>query len=210
MTPTLRTWLRDSTRSTFLPALAANELSHHVSLKLPDYLAPGLRVVFCGTAAGKTSASLGHYYAGSGNLFWTYLYRARITSEPLFPSTDHRVLEFGVGLTDLAKKVAASSDRGLRGHYDVAAFLSKIERYAPAWVAFHGKEAAKAVSRASGYGSGISLGEQAWRIGGAQVFVLPSASGANRDTSRLEGKTDRVQWFKELAGRLPPIHRVTA
>jgi mismatch-specific thymine-DNA glycosylase len=77
-----------------------------MSSKLPDYLAPRLRVVFCGTAAGMTSASRGHYYAGPGNLFWTYLYEARITTEPLFPSTDHRVLEFGVGLTDLAKEVA--------------------------------------------------------------------------------------------------------
>ncbi|TMC49569.1 MAG: mismatch-specific DNA-glycosylase, partial [Chloroflexi bacterium] len=113
---------------------------------LPDYLAPNLRVVICGTAAGTTSASLGHYYAGPGNLFWTYLYRAGITREPLFPSTDSHVLEFGVGLTDLAKKVAASSDHGLREHYDVEAFLLKIERYRPAWVAFHGKEAAKEVS----------------------------------------------------------------
>src|SRR5436190_2238246 len=108
--------------------------------KLPDYLASDLRVVFCGTAAGKDSASLGHYYAGTGNLFWTYLYGAKITAEPLFPSTDHRVLEFGVGLTDLAKKIAASSDRGLRKHYDVDGFVTKIERYRPAWVAFHGKE----------------------------------------------------------------------
>lgn len=176
-----------------------------MSPKLPDYLAPDLRVVICGTAAGTTSASLGHYYAGSGNLFWTYLYRAGITTQPLFPSTDHRVLEFGVGLTDLAKKIAAGSDRGLRGHYDVDAFVSKIERNHPRWVAFHGKEAAKVLSRALGRGSEVALGEQTWSVGHANVFVLPSASGANRDASRLEGKTDRVQWFKELAIRLPSI-----
>jgi double-stranded uracil-DNA glycosylase len=72
-------------------------------------------------------------------------------------------------------------------------------------VAFHGKEAATAVSRSLGCGADVSLGEQAWLVGGAQVFVLPSASGANRDASRLEGKTDRVDWFKELAARLLPI-----
>ena len=165
-----------------------------MSPKLPDYLAPSLRVVICGTAAGKTSASLGHYYAGPGNLFWTYLYRAGITTEPLFPSTDHRVLEFGVGLTDLAKRIAASSDRGLRGHYHVDAFVSKIERYGPDWVAFHGKEAAKAVSRALGSGGDVSLGEQIWSVSDTRAFVLPSASGANRDASRLAGKIDRVQW----------------
>jgi TDG/mug DNA glycosylase family protein len=172
--------------------------------KLPDYLASGLWVVFCGTAAGKDSASLGHYYAGTGNLFWTYLYSAKITTEPLFPSTDHRVLEFGVGLTDLAKKIAASSDRGLRKHYDVDGFVAKIERYRPAWVAFHGKEAAKEVSKALGNGGVVALGEQDWAVAKARVFVLPSASGSNRDPSRLEGKGDRVEWFKELAGLLTP------
>lgn len=172
--------------------------------KLPDYLAPDLRAIFCGTAAGKTSASVGHYYAGPGNLFWTYLYRSGITSEPLFPSSDHRVLDFGVGLTDLAKKVAASSDRGLRSHYDVDGFVAKIERYRPAWVAFHGKESARAVSRALGRGGDVSLGEQTWTLENTRVFVLPSASGANRDQSRLEGKADRVEWFKELNALLPP------
>jgi TDG/mug DNA glycosylase family protein len=170
--------------------------------KLPDYLAAELRVVICGTAAGTTSASRGNYYAGSGNLFWTYLYRSGITTEPLFPSTDFRVLEFGVGLTDLAKRVAASSDRGLRKHYDVDAFVAKIERYRPRWVAFHGKEAARAVSRALGHGDAVPLGIQRWLVAGARIFVLPSASGANRDVSRLEGKIDRVQWFEELARAL--------
>jgi TDG/mug DNA glycosylase family protein len=170
--------------------------------KLPDYLAPNLKVVFCGTAAGKTSAAAGHYYAGAGNLFWTYLYRAGITSEPLFPSTDYRVLEYGVGLTDLAKTIAASTDRGLRAHYHVDSFIQKIERYRPAWVAFHGKEAAKAVSRALGRGDGVGLGEQQWRIGEVPAFVVPSASGANRDASRLEGRVDRGEWFNELAVRL--------
>jgi hypothetical protein len=37
------------------------------------------------------------------------------------------------------------------------------------------------------------------------VFVLPNASGSNRDASRLEGKADRVEWFKELAACLPSI-----
>lgn len=172
--------------------------------KLPDYLAPGLRAVFCGTAAGNLSAARRHYYAGPGNLFWTYLYRSGITREPLAPATDSRVLEFGIGLTDLAKHVAAGSDRGLRRHYDVGAFIAKIERHQPGWVAFHGKEAAVAVSRALGHGSAIALGEQPWKLAGARVFVLPSASGSNRDPRRLEGKSDRVEWYEDLAGRLAP------
>ena len=58
------------------------------------------------------------------------------------------------------------------------------------------------MSRALGRGGDVSLGEQVWSVGEAGVFVLPSASGSNRDASRLEGKTDRVEWFKELGDRL--------
>ena len=64
--------------------------------------------------------------------------------------------------------------------------------------AFHGKEAAKEVSKAFGHGRNVSLGEQQWLVGDARVFVLPSASGSNRDATRLEGKADRIEWFKEL------------
>ena len=40
---------------------------------LPDILQPGLRVVFCGTAAGRASAKARAYYAGPGNSFWKTL-----------------------------------------------------------------------------------------------------------------------------------------
>ena len=45
--------------------------------RLPDLLLPDLRVVFVGTAAGKRSAELGHYYAGRGNRFWRTLHEVR-------------------------------------------------------------------------------------------------------------------------------------
>lgn len=166
---------------------------------LPDYLAPGLRVVFCGTAAGKASARVGGYYAGPGNAFWPALYSAGLVPVRLEPGSDHRVLEFGIGLTDLAKKVVASSDRGLGSHYDVGGFLAKMERFSPTWIAFHGKEAGKVVSRYLKHGADVRLGAQDWQLGDSRVFVLPSMSGANRDPSRLEGKPSRKAWFEELA-----------
>ncbi len=36
---------------------------------LPDLLAPGLALVFCGSAVGAVSARLGASYAGPGNKF---------------------------------------------------------------------------------------------------------------------------------------------
>ena len=68
----------------------------------------------------------------------------------LNPEQDERVLTYGVGLTDVAKAVAASTDTKLRaGHYDVPGFLDKIQRYGPKCVAFNGKTAAGVVGEAS-------------------------------------------------------------
>lgn len=171
---------------------------------LPDYLARGLRVVICGTAAAKASAGIGHYYAGPGNEFWHLLWQTRIIGEPLSPLTDSQALRFGVGLTDLAKAAVASTDRGLRG-FDVPGFVAKIEHYQPAWVAFHGKRAAEEVSRHLGSGRDVSLGVQAWEVAGRPVFVLPSASGANRSLRNLEGKASRRDWFADLKRLLDQV-----
>src|SRR3546814_7604122 len=52
---------------------------------LPDVLAPGLRLVFCGSAAGRKSAELGAYYAGPGNKFWPTLYEIGLTPRHFRP-----------------------------------------------------------------------------------------------------------------------------
>ena len=46
---------------------------------LPDVLAPGLRLVFCGTAAGTVSAARRCYYAHPQNKFWRTLYAVGLT-----------------------------------------------------------------------------------------------------------------------------------
>jgi double-stranded uracil-DNA glycosylase len=166
---------------------------------LPDYLQSGLRIVFCGTAVSTASAARGHYYGGPGNEFWSFLHDSGLTPVLLSPEEDARVLEFGLGLTDLAKKTAASSDAGLAPHYDIDGFVEKIERFAPNWLAFHGKTAARAATKALGQGSAVALGKQSWTLGQTSVFVVPSASAANRDPEHLEGRSSRVEWFRELA-----------
>jgi TDG/mug DNA glycosylase family protein len=122
---------------------------------------------------------------------------------PLGPHLDHRVLEFGIGLTDLAKGVAASSDRGISKEYDVRGLVGKMERFSPAWIAFHGKTAANAVAKELGCPTPVHLGRQTWDVAASSVFVVPSMSGANRDPTRLEGKPSREAWFAELQALLP-------
>lgn len=97
---------------------------------LPDYLGPDLRVVFVGTAVATASATRGHYYAGPGNRFWELLWEAGLTGERILsPADDESILQYGVGLTDLVKTRAASSDSLLRREdYDVGGLLTRLSR----------------------------------------------------------------------------------
>lgn len=166
---------------------------------LPDYIEHGLAIVLCGTAVATASAKADHYYAGPGNRFWPLLHESGLTPVLLTPAEDHRVLGFGLGLTDLAKHVASSDDRGLGAYYDVSGLIGRIEQYGPDWIAFNGKTAARQVSRHLKQGRDLSLGRQAWGVGRASVFVLPSTSAAHCDPAFLEGAASKLEWFERLA-----------
>lgn len=166
---------------------------------LPDYLRKGLAVVFVGSSVATASAARGHYYAGPGNKFWELLWESGLTGDRILsPEQDSWVLRYGVGLTDLVKGVAASSDSLLKsGDYDVVGFLAKIEKFAPQVVAFNGKEAALRVCRHFGSPE-PSLGLSALRLGESKLFVLPSSSGANADRRNLAPKASKTEWWREL------------
>lgn len=144
-----------------------------MSDRLPDLLGPGLRVVFCGTAAGAASAKRRAYYAGPGNKFWRTLCDVGFTPRLLAPNEFPELLDLGIGLTDLCK-VGAGSDRDVAHHgFDVARLRRQIETHRPHALAFNGKKAAQeAIDPEIGYG------HQQERWGDTAVWVLPSTSGA--------------------------------
>lgn len=162
---------------------------------LPDILAPKLAVVFCGTAVGECQAARGHYYAGPGNSFWQLLCESGLTPHRLRPVDDVTMPSYGYGLTDLVKVISESEDRRLR--FDVATLVANLETYSPRWVAFTNKAAGQAAARSLGF-EAPGLGLADWRLAQARVFVLPSASGANR-RREYDGRPTRVAWWRELA-----------
>lgn len=148
------------------------QASQHI---LPDVLVPHLRVVFCGTAAGTRSAREGAYYAHPGNYFWRTLFEVGLTPRRLSPQEFPRVLDHGIGLTDLAKLHFGSDHELPRDAFDAAALKRKLARYKPTIVAFTSKNAAFGYS-----GRVLAYGEQSERIATSRVFVLPSPSGQAR------------------------------
>ena len=69
---------------------------------LPDVLTPNLNLVICGSAVSKQSNLAGSYYAGQGNKFWQILCDTRLTDRVLHTSEYRRLLDYGIGLTDVA------------------------------------------------------------------------------------------------------------
>jgi TDG/mug DNA glycosylase family protein len=142
---------------------------------LPDVLRPGLRVVFCGTAAGTASARAKAYYAGRGNRFWSVLHEIGLTTEQLAPVEFERLPDFGIGLTDICKVLHGSDREVGTVEFDIADLQRRVATVEPANLAFNGKNAARGALERQ-----VACGLQEETIGGAAVWVLPSTSGAAR------------------------------
>lgn len=148
---------------------------------LPDLLAPGLRLVFCGTAASARSAAEGAYYAHPGNLFWRALFDAGLTPRLFAPAEFRHLLPLGIGLTDLAKHHSGNDAALPRDAFDAAALRRKIRRCRPSLLAFTSKNAARAV-----LGGALDYGMQEETFGATRLFVLPSPSGQARGHWNLQ------------------------
>jgi len=141
---------------------------------LPDVLRPGLRIVFCGTAAGAVSARRGAYYAHPQNKFWRILFDVGLTARLLEPEEYRTVFEFGIGLTDIAKH-ASGMDRelpaGALGDAACAALTAKIEAAQPKLIAFTSLTAGRRYLRCA-----AGFGDSGRRVGATRVWLLPSPS----------------------------------
>ncbi len=161
---------------------------------LPDYLRRGMRLIVVGCNPGERSARLGHYYAGRGNLFWPLLYDSGVVPELLDYRDDKRIIEFGVGLTDLVKRPTRGIEEIDRQEFAEGRILlaQKLEEYAPQVIAFNGKLVFEKFAQRP-----CKLGLQKDRLYGAQVFVLPSTSRRN-----AVARGQRMRYFRQLAAVL--------
>jgi len=158
---------------------------------LPDYLRKGMKLVIVGCNPSESSVRAGHYYAGRGNLFWPALYESGVVPEPFDYPDDRRVIEFGIGLTDLVKRPTRGVEELNRGDFAEGRIVlaQKLEEFGPRVVAFNGKMTYEQFAQRK-----CKYGLQKELLYGAQVYVLPSTSGQN-----AKGKAERVKHFRNLA-----------
>lgn len=141
---------------------------------LPERLKPGLRLVFCGTAAGRQSALLRAYYAHPQNKFWPTLYAVGLTPRLFAPQDYEQLWALGIGLTDIAKfsfGMDHQLPRGSLGAEAAQALKARIAKFQPRHLAFTSLTAGRAVM-----GKAAAAGEQPCRLGATRVWILPSPS----------------------------------
>jgi TDG/mug DNA glycosylase family protein len=170
---------------------------------IPDVLANGLRVLFCGINPGRFSAAAGAHFANPRNDFWPLLHAAGFTQTLLGPDRQWAALDEGIGITNAAARTTGGS--GDLRRRDFAGAEERLERLArelhPAWIGFVGKEAYRGV-----FGERPELGLQQRVLASTKLFVLPSTSPANAAV----GWSERLRWFAALAKASEPMVREAA
>ena len=144
---------------------------------VPDLIAPGLKVLFCGINPSLYSAAVGRHFARPGNRFWPTLHAAGFTARLLSPFEDAVLLGLGYGITNVAGRATAAADELAADELIAGGRLlaEKVEAYRPAVVAVLGVTAYRT---AFGRKRAV-LGRQDATIGGARLWVLPNPSGLN-------------------------------
>ena len=181
---------------------------------LPDYLAPGLEIVFIGINPGLYSVRKGHYFARGTSRFWRALSASTLTEpirlalhvETLRPEHDAELLRFGIGFTDIIKRPTANVRDLSPGEFsDCAPFLvEKLRTYAPRVACFHGVMGFRPFARCVFQSSGSRFeGSQPEIIGATRLFVVPNPSGANAHFTIA----DQVMWYDRLAEYLAALRK---
>ncbi len=168
------------------------ELTAAKNKTVPDVLAPGLTVLFCGINPGLYTAAIGHHFGRPGNRFWPALHAAGFTPRLFDPSEEQELLPLGLGITNVVARATAGADE-LTAREIVAGgriLEAKVRAYAPRYLAVLGIGAYRtAFARPK-----ATVGLQPDALGDTRVWVLPNPSGLN---AHYPGK-DLVKVFRAL------------
>jgi len=153
------------------------EIAAAVGTTVPDLISPGLAVLFCGINPGLYSGATGHHFARPGNRFWRTLHAAGFTDRLVRPWEESRLLEYGLGITNLVARATATAAE--LGQDELRAGRSrlkrKVRRFRPQAVAVLGIGAYRlAFDRPE-----AGVGRQPGLLGEAILWVLPNPSGLN-------------------------------
>lgn len=171
---------------------------------LPDFIQPGVKILFVGINPGLRSTLVGHHFAGYSNRFWKLLSDSRLVPTPLTYHDDWRIPEWGFGITNIVERPTAGVNELTARDYQLGQqrLLAKIRRYDPEVVALLGMTIYSLLfpknnasdSSTKGKSNKCHIGFQPQTLGNTRVFLLPNPSGRNAHYSYQE----MLQAFMEL------------
>jgi double-stranded uracil-DNA glycosylase len=180
----------------------ADEIRSAVGRAIPDLIAPGLTILFCGINPGLYSAAAQHHFARPGNRFWPALHRAGFTARLLAPHDSEELIKSGFGITSFVRRATASA-RHLEPAELVAGrrrLTRTIRAYRPQWIAVLGVGAYR-----TAFGDPrATIGPQPHDVAGARTWILPSPSGAN-GSYPLVALVRELRAFRDAINQFPPL-----
>lgn len=159
---------------------------------VPDVIAPGLKVLFCGINPGLYTAAVGHHFARPGNRFWPALHASGFTPRLLAPHEERELLALGCGITNVVDRASAEAADLSRAELAEGGrkLEAKVQRYAPRVLAILGIGAYRsAFARPKAV-----MGLQGETIGPTRLWILPNPSGLNANYQ----PADLARLFREL------------
>ncbi|XP_060554650.1 uncharacterized protein LOC132715635 isoform X2 [Ruditapes philippinarum] len=177
---------------------------------LPDHLAPNLDIVIVGINPGLYAAFVGHHYAGPGNHFWKCMYLSGLIPEPMNAMQDFKLLDYGIGFTNIvARTTRGSADLTRKEIKEGAQILTeKLVKYKPKIAVFNGKGIYEVFVGHKNF----HFGKQPDLLTGTEtaVYVMPSSSAR---CSQLPRAVDKVPFYEALKkfrdhlnGKLPDLN----
>lgn len=159
------------------------ELQNFRDVSVPDLVGPGLKLLFVGINPGLWTAATQTHFAHPGNRFYPALRLAGIVdrdldrSGPMTEQDRAYLMERGIGITNLVNRATARADE--LSPAELRAGRTRLEEF----VALH-KPLVVVVAGLTAYRAAFadpkaSGGEQADRLSGARVWVVPNPSGLN-------------------------------
>ncbi|XP_063897909.1 LOW QUALITY PROTEIN: uncharacterized protein LOC110382226 [Helicoverpa armigera] len=162
---------------------------------LPDHLAENLDIIIIGINPGLFAAYKGHHYAGPGNHFWKCLYLSGLTREQMSADEDYKLLNFGIGFTNMvARPTKGSADLTRREIKEGSAILlEKLQTFRPKVAVFNGKLIYEVFSGKKDF----CFGKQPDTIAGTNTYmwVMPSSSAR---CAQLPRAADKVPFYAAL------------
>jgi double-stranded uracil-DNA glycosylase len=174
---------------------------------LPDYLQPGLDLVFVGINPGLYSVQQGHYFARSTSRFWPAFSASRLSErarqalgiDSLRAEYDGELPRFGIGFTDVVKRPSANAAELTASDFEKWApcLLEKLQHYKPHAACFHGLTGYRPFLNFALRSAGRrpTLGHQPEVIGATRLYVVPNPSPANAHFTLA----DQTAWYDRLA-----------